>query len=433
MQVELEISAVAHGGHGVARIPADSPLAGEAGRVVFVRHALPGETVLAEVTSQGKVWRADAIEVLAGASRFRVPSAWPAAGPGGVGGGELAHVSPQGQQRWRAAVLTDQLRRLARIDVADIRPEFAISARDLQSLSPFSGASPGISILPGGALGYRTRMTFHTDDDGALGMRKHQSHQVVPLASMPLATPALQQYAEQTGVWGRRWAAHTRVTLVLPAGQPPSAGLTLINGETAGPRGGQGGDVVIETVQVGDATHVYEVPADGFWQVHAAAPTWLATEVLAAAQVEPGERVLDLYAGAGLLTVPLAAAVGPNGRVVGIEGAKRAAASGAKNLAAYPQARMVAGDVARSLHRLQLEPWNTVVLDPPRTGAGRAVVEQVASFKPTRIVYVACDPAALARDINYFQQLGYELTNLSAADLFPMTHHFESIATLTRF
>src|SRR5690606_33662822 len=113
--VELEIGPVAHGGHCVARL---TEAGGGGGRVVFVRHALPGERVrarLTEAASEARYWRAEAIEVLE-ASPDRVPSAWPQAGPGGVGGGELAHVELAAQRRWKGAVLAEQLARLAGVE-----------------------------------------------------------------------------------------------------------------------------------------------------------------------------------------------------------------------------------------------------------------------------------------------------------------------------
>jgi len=414
-EVELEIGPVAHGGHCVARLD---------GRVVFVRHTLPGERVRARVTETGsRFWRADAVEVLE-ASPDRVPSAWPEAGPGGVGGGELAHVALPAQRRWKAAVLAEQLQRLAKLE-REVEVE----------------AAPGDDER--GGLGYRTRVDLVADAEGRAGMRRFRSHDVVPLDGMPLATEAVAALADTEDVWTRRWRPGARLELVAPA---DGADALLLVDEVPWRRGR--GDTrpnarrsVTETVRAGGAEHRYRVAADGFWQVHRAAPDLLAGAVLDAVQATPGDldgaTVLDLYSGAGLFTVPLAAAVGGSGRVVAVEGDARAVKDARRNAHDLPQVELHLGAVDRVLadgdaSGSDVGAADVVVLDPPRAGAGRAVVDAIAARGPRRVVYVACDPAALARDVAYLAGHGYELTGLRAFDLFPMTHHVEAVAVLDR-
>lgn len=414
-EVELEIGPVAHGGHCVARLE---------GRVVFVRHTLPGERVRARVTETGsRFWRADAVEVLE-ASPDRVPSAWPEAGPGGVGGGELAHVALPAQRRWKAAVLAEQLQRLAKLE-REVEVE----------------AAPGDDER--GGLGYRTRVDLVADADGRAGMRRFRSHDVVPLDGMPLATEAVAALADAEGVWTRRWRPGARLELVAPA---DGADALLLVDEVPWRRGR--GDTrpnarrsVTETVRAGGAEHRYRVAADGFWQVHRAAPDLLAGAVLDAVHATPGDldgaTVLDLYSGAGLFTVPLAAAVGGSGRVVAVEGDARAVKDARRNAHDLPQVELHLGAVDRVLadgdaSGSDVGAADVVVLDPPRAGAGRSVVDAIAARGPRRVVYVACDPAALARDVAYLAGHGYELTGLRAFDLFPMTHHVEAVAVLDR-
>ena len=168
--VELEIGRIAHGGHCVARYD---------GRVVFVRHTLPGETVRARLTDSGetsKFWRADAVEILV-ASPDRVRSAWPQAGADGVGGGELAHVSLEAQRRWKAGVVEEQLQRLAKIERTVV-------------VEPAPGDDER------GGLGWRTRIDLVADADGRAGMRQFRSHDVLPLSTMPLATPEVLAAAD---------------------------------------------------------------------------------------------------------------------------------------------------------------------------------------------------------------------------------------------
>ena len=178
-------------------------------------------------------------------------------------------------------------------------------------------------------------------------------------------------------------------------------------------------DVV--TQRVGERT--FEVSADGFWQSHLAAAEVLTRAVLRGLQPQPGERAFDLYCGVGVFAGAL---VDAGCRVWGVEGNKAAIEHARRNV---PPASFFTGDVGRTLRKLPNRA-DLVVLDPPRTGAGKAVMTAVARLRPRAIAYVACDPAALARDLGYFVSHGYELTNLRGFDAFPMTQHVECIATL---
>lgn len=394
--VLLEIGSAAHGGHCVARL---------GGRVVFVRHTLPGEVVRARLTEVGgsrRFWRADAVEVLE-PSADRVPSVWPAAGPGGVGGGELAHVALPAQRRWKASIVADVLRRIGGIE-REVDVE----------------AAPGDDAR--GGLGWRTRITLTVDARGRAGMYRYRSRDVIPLQDMPLAAPAIADL----DLFGRRWPAGSRIEAVAPAGGDRP--LVLLDGE---PLKGER-RAVRERVVLAGHEHTYKVSGSGFWQVHDAAPALLAGAVLDAAGPLEGARVLDLYAGSGLFTVPIAEAVGPDGRVDAVEGDARAVRDARRNVHALPQVAVHGGDVAEVIGDLGVGPGAIVVLDPPRTGAGAEVTAAIAAADPARIVYVACDPAALARDLRVAASRGYGLTSLRAVDLFPHTHHVECVAVLER-
>ncbi len=413
--IELEVGPVAHGGHCVARYE---------GRVVFVRHALPGEKVLARLTDSGeksKFWRADAVRIVE-PSNDRVPSAWKEAGAHGVGGGELSHVSLAGQRAWKAAVVTEQLQRLAKLEW-DVTVEAA----------PHDEENAG--------LGYRTRFDLIADENGNAGMRGFRSHDITPLKTMPLATPAALELAEEHRVFDRQWDSGDELEIIAPANGTP--GVVLLNGEPErkgfqDPRPNAKRNVT-ETVTVDGTEHEYRVTAAGFWQVHREAPSLLAQTVLDMARSGGFDledaTVVDLYSGAGLFSVPLAAAVGPVGRVVSIEGDERACRDARRNLHTFEQAEVHVGDVAKVLADRDhgaMAGADVVVMDPPRAGAGKKVVDAVADLNTNRVIYVACDPAALARDIAYFAEYGFALQELKAYDLFPMTHHVECVALLTR-
>jgi tRNA/tmRNA/rRNA uracil-C5-methylase (TrmA/RlmC/RlmD family) len=178
----------------------------------------------------------------------------------------------------------------------------------------------------------------------------------------------------------------------------------------------------------------WRVSPAGFWQVHPAAAGTLAAAVLDALRPEPGQVALDLYCGAGLFAGVLARAVGPAGTVIGIEADAAAVRDARHNLRATPWARVHRGDAAALLARNGLSGASLAVLDPPRTGIARPIIDLLsAEAGPVRrIAYVSCDPATLARDIAAFAAAGWSLDALRGFDAFPMTHHVECLATLSR-
>lgn len=425
--VDLEVGPVAHGGHCVARL---------AGQVVFVRHALPGERVRARITEGGtdsRFLRADAIEVIE-ASADRVPSRCPAAGPGLCGGCDWQHARPEAQRRLKSAVVREQLRRLAAL-------EFDVEVEAL----PVPAGSPD-------GLGWRTRVQHGVDAEGRLGYHRHRSHDVLAVADCPISHPDLAAVGHLGQPWGRAarvdvavaTTSAERLVVVTPASpagrrltlpdvdasvavsepHDPAAPLTRVRGRTW----------IRETVTVGDWRRDFRVSGAGFWQVHPAAAATFVAVVLDQLDPKPGERVLDLYSGVGLFAAALADRVGPSGAVAAVEGDARAVADARRNLHDLPGVQLHQGDVGRRLDdALAVLPdgaVDVVVLDPPRAGAGRDVVARLCAAAPRAISYVACDPAALARDVRTAADHGYRLAALRAFDAFPMTHHVECIALL---
>jgi tRNA/tmRNA/rRNA uracil-C5-methylase (TrmA/RlmC/RlmD family) len=357
---EVTVGPVAHGGHCVARL--------QEGRVVFVRHALPGERVVIAVTEGtdgDRFWRADAVEVL-DQSADRATAPCPFAGPDRCGGCDFQHVTLDRQRLLKAHVVQEQLARLAAIDTT-------------VEVEPVEGDEHG--------LRWRTRQHYVVLPGGGLGMRKHRSHDVVAIDDCLIA----------------RRDART-------------------------PMDDQAGAAsVVHVVETSKGSCSFTVAADGFWQVHPGAPRALVETVLDLLAPRPGESVLDLYAGVGLFTGFLAHAVGSGGSVTAVERDAAAAAHARSNV---PTAVVEAGDVLEVLEARPVEHCDLVVLDPPRTGARRAVVEQVVARSPRAVAYVACDPAALARDVAIFAEHGYALGRMRAFDIFPMTHHVECVALL---
>jgi tRNA/tmRNA/rRNA uracil-C5-methylase (TrmA/RlmC/RlmD family) len=413
---EVEVGAVAHGGFCIAR---------HEGRAVFVRHALPGERVVAQVTEgaeNDRFLRADAIEILT-ASPDRVEAPCPFSGPGKCGGCDWQHVTPETQRRLKAAVVAEQLHRLAKIDREVVVEE-----------------------VPGNAdgLGWRSRVQFAVDDQGRIGLRKHRSHDVVPIDHCIIATPEV----EQVGVESRTWPKMAGVEVIAATGSSdravvvtPQPGQRVPFVDLDVPVSVLRGDGNGGTQRIHGRAHVREVAAgrtwkvsgSGFWQVHPAAADVLVAAVMDAVKPQPGETAMDLYCGVGLFAASLAEAVGADGEVVAVESEAAAVADATANLAGLEQVVLVEEKVEKALDQAPEDfEVEVVVLDPPRSGAGRGVVERIAALRPRVIAYVACDPAALARDVAYFADHGYTLADLRAFDLFPMTHHVECVGTLVR-
>ncbi|MEU8519432.1 TRAM domain-containing protein [Streptomyces sp. NPDC048577] len=424
VEYEVEVGPVAHGGHCIART--------EEGRVLFVRHALPGERVVAKVTEgeeTSRFLRADAITVL-DASKDRVEAPCPFAGPGRCGGCDWQHAKPGAQRRLKGEVIAEQLRRLA-----GLTPE---EAGWDGTVMPAEGDK-----LPAGEVPqWRTRVQYAVDTEGHAGLRRHRSHEVEVIDHCMIAAPGVSEL----GIEKRDWEGMASVEAIAASGSgdrqvvlTPRPGAQLPIVELDKP-------VSILRVHEKDGSvhrvhgrpfvreraddRTYRVGNGGFWQVHPKAAQTLVLAVMQGLMPRKGETALDLYCGVGLFAGAIADRVGDQGAVVGIESGKRAVEDARHNLADYPRVRIEQGKVESALPRTRITDVDLIVLDPPRAGAGKQTVKHLAGLGARRIAYVACDPAALARDIAYFRDGGYRVRTLRAFDLFPMTHHVECVAIL---
>ncbi len=399
-EVELEVTKIAHGGISVARLE---------GRVVFVADAIPGETVVARITDDAKpsFWRADTLRVVT-PSPHRRAHLWAEAAldrdpDDRAGGAEFGHIELGHQRELKAQVLAEGLQRMAGIE-----------------------RSVTVEALPGDADGggWRTRVRLHVSAAGVVGPYAARSHRVIPVTSLPLATGAVREIAPLT----ETFLGVDTVDVLAPS----AGGARLVVGA-------QTPSVVRE--RVGDRE--FRVDDTGFWQVHEGAAVALTEAVQGAidsALFDPRAANLDLYGGVGLLAAAVGDRFGPTVRITTVESDARATEHAAENLAEWIGASAVTSRVEHWVRRLSDASSGersrlaagTVVLDPPRSGAGKAVLEALATVKPAQLVYVACDPIAFARDVAILQGLGYRLEALRALDLFPHTHHVEAVGTLVR-
>ncbi|WP_229069260.1 class I SAM-dependent RNA methyltransferase [Actinoplanes sp. DH11] len=472
-RIELTVGAPAHGGHCVARY------GGPHGRVVFVRHALPGERVTAEITELHRGYlRADAVKIHE-ASPDRVTPPCVYAHPGGCGGCDLQHVSGDAQLRWKTDVVREQLTRLAGLtpeeqDRIFVRVEPLPTASGRPASPQGSPAEPG----PDRLLGWRSRVRYAIDALDRPGLLQHRSHQVVPIDRCLIAHPAVQELDLLTRTWPDTDALQAVASTggdVAVLAHPSADRSGLSSGPSSGLSSGPSSDHSSglssdrspgrssdrspgrpsslpsgsPVDDLGDAPapgslvrlsgpaevseiaggRAWRVPPEGFWQVHPAAADTLVGAVLAMLRPEPGEISWDLYGGAGLFAAALAERTGARTTVV--ESSPTGVAAARRNLAALPNTEVVAAKVDAALARRRVTgPVDLVVLDPPRAGAGAKVARAVAAAAPRAIAYVACDPAALARDLKTFRAEGYTPTEIKAFDCFPMTQHIECVALL---
>lgn len=377
--IRVTIEKVAHGGHFIARYE---------GAVIFVRHGLPGELVDVAITSIGSSFnRGDVVTVIE-PSADRVDAPCRFANRNGCGGCDFQHVEISAQRKLKSDVITEQFSRIAKMD---IRVE-------VEEVSP--------------ALGWRTQTTIGSDKNGRAGFYASRTNSIMAIDNCLVLHPAIG-YQE---IAGRNWEPGARIE---------------VSASTDGSR-----RVVVGDQIEGDAQQIftvkdkkYHVSAGSFWQSNLNAPEVLVDCVSEFAQVKTGEHVLDLYGGVGLFALQILDAIGPGGRIDLVEGSKSATADAHINFEGAANVKIHTGDVEKILPRFSRA--DVIILDPPRDGAKKNVIESAVACAPRAIVYVACDPAALARDSALLRDANYTLKEIRAFDLFPMTHHIECVALFT--
>ncbi|CAB4918226.1 unannotated protein [freshwater metagenome] len=383
----VEIGPIAHGGHFIAHL---------SGHTVFVRHTLPGERVRIVITDvSSKIVRADAIEVIeASADRVAAPCRW--ARPGGCGGCDFQHVERTAQLTLKAQVIRDAMERHAGLPGLDI---------EVRSLSADDGDDDG--------LHWRTRVRWTVNGGGRPGLLANRTHDVVPVDECLLASPAIAELAIPT----KRY--------------PGARDVSTVEGD-----GGRVSVVVDGVLKAGKQRidqrvrdREWRVDTGSFWQIHPRAAETLVSTVLEFGRPVAGEHWWDLYSGVGLFSAFLAEEVGVTGVVHAVESGSSAVRDARRSLHDLGQVTLHHADALRWLRAADEQP-DGIVLDPPRAGAGRDVVNAIAAARPRVVVYVACDPVALARDVALFASAGYGLAGIRSFDTFPMTHHVETVAAL---
>ncbi|WP_114856567.1 class I SAM-dependent RNA methyltransferase [Brachybacterium sp. YJGR34] len=433
-EAERMTSLPAAGGGRLLTLTVGPPAAGgtfvarHEGRVVFVRGTAPGETITArllddpEEKANARFWRAEAVDVLE-AGVDRVPSVWEEAAADGVGGAEWAHIALPAQRRIASEVLQELLRRAG------------VSSFPIEQVQ----VEPASHDVDG--LGWRTRVRFAVDADGRVGMRGWRSHDVRDVGENPLAARAIREL--RLGEWTAPEGTEA-IDAVAPSAGPASVvliGRDLDPEAVVVPEAWGEADVSVRTSRGlvplrGDGTvhervgeRLFTVAATGFWQSHRRAAEMLGEVVESTLGAPRGGSAWDLYGGVGLFAAVAAEQVGPDGTVITVEGNRRASQLAGENLEDLPQVSTATADVTDWV-KARRGGVDAVVLDPPRSGAGAELMELLAAAVRQRIVYVSCEPSTLARDLAAIEKKGWRVVDLRAFDLFPHTHHIESVALL---
>ena len=364
-RVELDVTGIAHGGECVARLD---------GWVFFLKYAIPGERVVAEITQIGKSFhRADAVEILV-PSPDRITSPCSYFHPGGCGGCDFLHIDLARQRALKAEVMREQFIRVAKMELS-----IPVTEVELPSGSGFR---------------YRNRLTLHIDHAGRAGFHKSRSHEI--------------QLIDDCLVVSEK----AKISEVLSKNYPGITKIEIPNHER------------IEEIEIGGKLYQYRVSPKSFWQGHVRAAQVLGEAMLTSLEPKVGEHALDLYGGVGLFAKVLAT---HGVHVDVIESNESAVADGEFNLRDFPDSRFHLGDVAKKIRNIASA--DIVVLDPPRTGAEEIVLNHISKLAPRRICYISCDPATLARDTQRLAALGYQIRSTAAFDLFPQTAHIECVLT----
>jgi tRNA/tmRNA/rRNA uracil-C5-methylase (TrmA/RlmC/RlmD family) len=392
-ELTLVTGAPANGGSCVAH---------HEGRVVFVRYALPGERVRVRVSAErGSYWHAETIEVIE-ASADRTESLCAIAGVDGAGCCDLAFADPEAARALKAQVVANQLERLGG--------------------HSWNGEAEPLSEA--GPTGWRTRVRLDVGPDRRPGFHRYHSEELVTdLRCGQLADGMLDK---------------------LPGDLPPAAQLHVAlddNGERHVVRTVRQNKRTATKVVEGNYQAVqrvgrrdWRVPVTAFWQSHRDAAKVYSGLVADWAQPGAGMTAWDLYGGAGVFAAALGEAVGESGRVLSVDTSRGATGAARAALTDLPQVEVVTDSVRRALSAQQagVSTADVAVLDPPRSGAGREVIDLLAAAGVPRVVHIGCEAASFARDIGLYLGHGYAVERIRVFDAFPLTHHTECVALLTR-
>ncbi len=467
-KLPLTLGGLATGGEAVARVE---------GFVVFVERGAPGDEALVAITEVHKNWARGRIVALREPSANRVEPRCPVYAT--CGGCQLQHLSDAAQQEARTTIVREALRSIGHLGNAH-----AISAAQPSAAQPSAQEEHAheATVRPCRATeswGYRNKMQLVAGLHGTLGLYRHHTHKVVPLAHCAIAHPLANRILTATtrllAEYG--WSAYdeqsrqgllrhvlTRIATTPPGSASnvaPAALVALVATSPDLPAVGEfarrltelvpevhgivlnlnphNTNVILgtQTLLVRCADHIVEtvrgvsfrLDATSFFQVNSTGLATMADLVMEALEPLPGDHVVDAYCGVGALALLVAPHVG---RVTGLESHEGAVEDARQNanLNRTANVSFMCGPVEEMLGKVPNV--DSIILDPPRKGCAPSVLETIAAMKIERVVYVSCNPATLARDLSHLVTLGYCIRSVQPLDMFGQTSHVECVVRIDR-
>ena len=379
----LDIGNIANGGHFVAR---------HDNQIIFVRHAISGETAKVKITAtNSKFAFGDAVEILQ-SSKDRVPPPCQYSHPEGCGGCDFQHINYRAQSGLKKEVLKDQFKRITKIDISP----------DIVTSNPPNG------------LHWRSRLNLAISENKKVGLRAHKSNTVIEIDKCMIALNEINK----SDIFTKNW--DNEENLKISCSSTNEINVSQFEKSILGP------DKLTENVD----KNTYTISPKSFWQSHINAPGLLLQQVMREANIKQDEIVCDLYGGVGLFTLPISKLIGKNGQVHLIEMNDTCIEDANIMFKHIDNIYIHHGTVEQKLG--SVKNIDTIILDPPRNGVSKQVINQIIEKKPNTIVYVSCSPSTLARDSKGLLENKYILSNIVGLDLFPMTHHIESVASFKR-
>ena len=379
----LDIGNIANGGHFVAR---------HDNQIIFVRHAISGETAKVKVTAiNSRFAFGDAVEILK-PSKDRVPPPCQYAHPEGCGGCDFQHINYDVQSDLKKEVLKDQFKRITKIDIS---PEI-------------------ITANPSDGLHWRSRLNLAISENKKVGLRAHKSNSIIEIDECLIALKEINK----SDIFSTNWDSEEN--LKISCSNTNQINISQFNKSIIGP------EKLTENVD----NNEYTISPKSFWQSHINAPGLLLQQVMKEANIQQDEIVCDLYGGVGLFTLPISKLIGKNGQVHLIEMNNTCIKDANIMFEHIDNIYIHHGTVEQKLG--SVKKIDTIILDPPRNGISKQVINQMIEKKPHTIVYVSCNPSTLARDTKILLNNKYELTNVVGLDLFPMTHHVECVTSFKK-
>jgi len=381
--ITLDIGSIANGGHFIAR---------HNNQIIFVRHTISGEKANVKITAvNSKFAFGDAVEILK-SSKDRVEAPCKYAHPDGCGGCDFQHIKPQAQSVLKRTVIQDQFKRIAKIEVI---PEL-------------------ISTEPSNGLNWRSRLNLSVSENKNLGLRAYRSNKIIEVDECLIALKGIND----SEIFSKKWDHENNLKISYSSERD-------INISQFG-KNVSGSNNLREVVD----DNKYEISPQSFWQSHKNAPGLLLEQVIKFANIKKSQKICDLYGGVGLFTLPISKLTGENGEVHLIEMDSICIKDASKMFGDIKNIFIHHGKVEQKLG--SIKKIDTIILDPPRNGVSKQVINQMIEKKPKSIIYVSCNPSTLARDSKTLLDNKYALSNIVCLDLFPMTHHIESVASFTK-